>query len=141
MQPAAETRLLRKTPQENLMPERKDKIVIFVTHGGENPEMATIPFVMANAARAMETEVVVVLQGPAVSLAKKGCYEHVFAAGLSSLKDQVDTFIKSGGAILVCTPCIKERKITNEMLVESAQPVASGRVITEVLDAAAVLNY
>lgn len=123
------------------MPERKDKIVIIATHGPEDPERATLPFVMGNAARAMETEAVIVLQGVGVTLAKKGCYEHVFAAGLPSLKEQVDTFIESGGRVLVCTPCINERRIDANMLVENAVPVASARVITEALEAAAVMNY
>ena len=51
--------------------EKKEKILYIATHGGENPEKASLPFVLANAAQAMEVEAVVVLQGPAVFLAKK----------------------------------------------------------------------
>jgi uncharacterized protein involved in oxidation of intracellular sulfur len=139
MVPASKNR--NQENEEKEMPERKDKIVIFATHAGEDPERATLPFVMGNAALAMETEAVVVLQGTGVSLAKKGCYEHVFAAGLPPLKAQVDTFIEAGGVLLVCMPCIEERKITPDMLVANAKPVKAARVITEVMDAAAVLNY
>ena len=120
---------------------KNEKMVIFVTHAGEDPERASIPFVMGNAALAMDVEVTVVLQGAGVLVAKKGCYDHVFAAGLDSLKKLVDTFIEFGGKILVCIPCLEERKITNEMLVESARPVKAGRVVQEVLEANAVLNY
>jgi uncharacterized protein involved in oxidation of intracellular sulfur len=128
------------------MPEIEDqqlteKVVIMATHGGEDPERASLPFVMANAALAMDTTAVVILQGTAVTLAKKGCYEHVFAPGLPPLKELVDTFIELGGALLVCTPCINERQITKEMLVEKARPVKAARVITEILEAKATLNY
>jgi predicted peroxiredoxin len=128
------------------MPETEDqqqteKIVIIATHGGEDPERASLPFVMANAALAMDVQAVVILQGTAVLLAKKGCYEHVFAAGLPPLKELVDSFIQMGGALLICTPCINERKITKEMLVENAQPIKAARVVTEVLEAKATLNY
>jgi uncharacterized protein involved in oxidation of intracellular sulfur len=128
------------------MPETEDqqlteKVVIIGTHGGEDPERATLPFVMGNAALAMDTVAVIVLQGTAVTLAKKGCYEHVFAAGLPPLKELVDSFIELGGTLLVCTPCINERKITKEMLVEKARPVKAARVITEILEAKATLNY
>lgn len=118
-----------------------EKVVIIATHGGEDPERASLPFVMANAALSMDTVAVVILQGTAVTLAKKGCYEHVFAPGLPPLKELVDSFIELGGALLVCTPCINERKITKEMLVEKAHPVKAARVITEILEAKATLNY
>jgi uncharacterized protein involved in oxidation of intracellular sulfur len=121
--------------------EQTEKIVIIATHGGEDPERASLPFVMANAALAMDIQAVVILQGTAVTVAKKGCYEHVFAQGLPSLKELVDSFIQMGGTLLVCTPCINERKITKDMLVETAQPIKAARVVTEVLEAKATLNY
>ena len=79
-----------------------EKIVIIATHGGEDPERACLPFVLANASLAMDTQAVVILQGTAVTLAKKGCYEHVFAAGLPPLKELVDSFMELGGTLLVC---------------------------------------
>ncbi|MBN1547726.1 MAG: DsrE family protein [Syntrophaceae bacterium] len=121
--------------------EKTEKMVIFVTHGGEDPERATLPFVVANAALAMEVGVTVILQGTAVTLAKKGCYEHVFAAGLDPLKKQVDNFFEFGGVMYVCIPCIEERKITPDMLVEKAKLVKAGTVVQACLEANAVLNY
>jgi uncharacterized protein involved in oxidation of intracellular sulfur len=121
--------------------EKTEKMVIFVTHGGEDPERATLPFVVGNAALAMDVDVTVVLQGFGVILAKKGCYEHIFAAGLDPLKKQIDNFVEFGGRIFVCIPCIEERHITPDMLVEEAKPVKAGRVVQECLEANAVLNY
>ena len=121
--------------------EKKEKVVIFATHGGEDPERASLPFVMGNAALVMDAEATIVLQGTGVTLAKKGCYEHVFAAGLPPLQDLVRDFVEQGGKILVCVPCIKERQITPEMLVDEAETTAAGKVITEVIEADAVLNY
>jgi len=121
--------------------EKTEKIVIIATHGNEDPERSSLPYVVGNAALAMDVEAVIILQGTAVTLAKEGCYEHVFAAGLPPLKELIEDFIELGGKILVCTPCIKERQITTDMLVKSAKPVASGRVVTEILEADAVLNY
>ncbi len=121
--------------------ERTEKIVIFATHGPEDPERASIPFVMGNAALAMDSQATVVLQGTGVTLAKKGCYEHVFAAGLPPLEELVQSFVELGGKIWVCIPCIEERKITKDMLVDEAELAKSGKVILEVLDANATLNY
>lgn len=121
--------------------EKTDKIVIFATHGPEDPERASLPFVMGNAALALDVEATIVLQGTGVILATIGCYNHVFAGGLPSLKELVDTFIELGGRIFVCGPCIKERQITEDMLVENAEISAAGKVVMEAIEADAVLNY
>jgi uncharacterized protein involved in oxidation of intracellular sulfur len=121
--------------------ETPEKLVIIATHGGEDPERASLPFVIANASLAMDVQTVVILQGTAVTLAKRGCYEHVFGAGLPPLKELVDTFIELGGVLLVCTPCIQERKIAPDMLVNHAKPIKAARVVSEVLEAQATLSY
>jgi uncharacterized protein involved in oxidation of intracellular sulfur len=121
--------------------EKSEKLVIFGTHGPEDPERASLPFVLGNAALVMEVKVTIMLQGTAVFLAKEGCYEHVFAAGLPSLKDLVQSFIEQGGTLLICTPCIQERNITPEMLVEIAQPVKAARAVMELLEATSVMTY
>ena len=124
------------------MPEQKtEKVLIIATHGPDDQERATFPFVMANAALVMDTEAVIVLQGAAVLLAKKGSFDHVYAGGLPPLKQLMDSFLEQGGKLLVCTPCIKERQIDESMLVDAAEPIAAARVIQESLEADAVLNY
>lgn len=123
------------------MTEKKEKIVIIATHGPEDPERSTFPFVMANGALVMDVDATMILQGAGVFLAKKGCYEHVFAAGLPPLGQLVKSFVEQGGKILVCDPCIHERKIDESMLVASAETIATARAVQECLEADAVLNY
>ncbi len=124
------------------MPEtNEEKIVVIATHGAEDPERATLPFVVANAAQAMDTKAVVILQGYAVTLATPGVYEHVFASGMPALKELVDGFLKQGGELLVCTPCIKSRQIAPETLIPGGKPIAAARVVQECLEAKATLNY
>ena len=82
--------------------DKPEKLVIFGTHGPEDPERACLPFVIGNAALVMEVQVTIMLQGGAVFLAKEGCYEHVFAAGLPPLKDLIQAFIEQGGTLLIC---------------------------------------
>jgi uncharacterized protein involved in oxidation of intracellular sulfur len=118
-----------------------DKVVIIATHGPEDPERATLPFVMGNAALVMDSEAVVILQATGVLLAKKGTYEHIFASGLPALHELLTSFLESGGKLLVCTPCIQDRKIDPSMLVDGAEPIAGARVIKEVTESSAVLNY
>jgi uncharacterized protein len=117
------------------------RMVIIATHAGEDPERATFPFAMGNAAFAMDEEATIVLQGSGVFLAKKGYVEHVHASGFDPLKKLMDDFLELGGKILVCAPCIKERHIEEGDLIEKAQVIAAGTVINECCNAKAVLSY
>ncbi len=118
-----------------------EKIVYVVTHAGEDPERATLPFVMANAALVMEVEAVVALQGTAVYLAMQGYLDHVFAPGLPPLKDLMQSFLDQGGKLLVCVPCIKERKISEADLIPGAATTAAAALTQEILSAKACLVY
>jgi predicted peroxiredoxin len=120
---------------------RAEKIVYISTNGPENPEKASLPFVLANAAMVMEVETLVALQGPAVFLAKKGCLEHVHSAGFAPLKELVEAFFEQGGRLAVCAPCIQERKIDVADLIENAVPIAGGALTEEILSANATLVY
>ena len=120
---------------------KKEKLVIVLTHGCDDPERATIPFVMATAALAMDVPVTLILQGPGVTLAKKGSYDHVFAPGFPPLKELMGSVVEQGGTLLACTPCLEDRRITQDMLVESVRPVKAARTVMEILDATTTLNY
>ncbi len=121
--------------------ETNEKIVYVATHGAEDPERASLPFVLANAALVMEVEAVVALQGASVFLAKKGMLEHVHSAGFSPLRELVDSFLEQGGRLLVCVPCIQERKIDVADLIDKAEPTAGGALTEEFLSANATLVY
>ena len=49
------------------------KLVFMVTHGPEDPERATIPFVLAVAAQAANVDVVMGFQVEGTLLLQKGC--------------------------------------------------------------------
>ncbi len=121
---------------------KPEKLVIISTRGAEDPERATFPFVVANAAVAMDVKATIILQGgSAVMLAMKGMADHVFAPGLPPLNELISSFLAQGGQILLCTPCLKERRIAPETLVEGARAIAAGRVVQECLEATSTWNY
>jgi predicted peroxiredoxin len=121
--------------------EIKEKLVIISTMGNEHPEKATIPFVMATAAQATDVEVVVIMQSNAVVLAKIGEAEKVVATGFMPVKQLIETYIDMGGKLLLCSPCLKERNITKEDLINGSEIIAAGTVISEVMSAKSVLTY
>ena len=123
--------------------EQTEKILYICTKAGDDPEKAAMPFVMANAALAMDIEATVCLQGNAVYLAQKGYTDKMLPpGGFPPLKKLVSEFIELGGKLLVCVPCIKERNIDEATdLIEGAQTTAAGALNIEATESKAVLVY
>jgi predicted peroxiredoxin len=123
------------------MSDKTEKIVIIATHGEESPDKATIPFVMGNAALAMDVDVSIILQVTGVYLALKGYADHVHAAGFPPLLELQEAFFEAGGKLLVCSPCIQARKIEPEGLVPQSEVIAGATLVSEVLSATNVASY
>ena len=124
------------------MSEKEEKVLFIGTCAGEDPEKASMPFVMANAALSMDVKASIVLQGQGVYLAQKGYVDHVLpGGGFPPIKKLLADFLEHGGQIKVCVPCIKERNIPESDLIEDAKTTAAGAVNVEALEADAVFVY
>ncbi|HEX2755222.1 MAG TPA: DsrE family protein [Candidatus Limnocylindrales bacterium] len=118
----------------------QEKLVIVATHGPDDPERATIPFVMACAALASDVAVVMGFQADGVRLVQQGEAEKVQAPEFPPLAKLLDDFRELGGTLLVCSPCVKSRGIS-ESLVPGAEIVAAARFVAEVTSATNALVY
>jgi uncharacterized protein len=119
-----------------------EKLVIMVTHGPADPELATIPFVMAAAALASDVQVVMGFQADGVELVHAGVAEGVAAPEFPPLAKLMNDVRELGGLLLVCSPCIKSRGITApDDLVAGAEVVAAARFIAEITSATNSLVY
>lgn len=124
------------------MSEKEEKVLYLSTHGDENLDKASIPFVLANGALAMDIKATVILQANAVIFAKKGFAETVPAGGgFPPMQKLLADFVELGGTIQVCGPCIKERGITPEDLIDGATVTAAGQVNIAAIEADAVFVY
>ncbi len=123
------------------MSDTQEKLVVILTHGADDQERATLAFVMANAAQAMDVPCKVILQAGGVTLAVKGVAEHVHAPSLPSLTELMKSYQEAGGRLYVCAPCCQARKIGKEDFVGNAEMVTSGFVIDELMGAKTVLSY
>ncbi len=123
------------------METKPDKLVIIATQAEENPDKATLPFVLGNAALAMEVEATVILQSTAVYLAMKGYADHVQAAGFPPLPALLEAFFEGGGRLMVCSPCLQARKIKPEDLIPEGAIIAGATLVAEILSATNCLSY
>jgi len=124
------------------MAEKEEKILYIATHGGEDPEKASMPFVMACAALAMDIKATVCLQGNGVYLARKGYADNVLPGGeFPHVKELIKTFMELGGKMLVCVPCIKARNIEDADLIDGVEITAAGALNIEAMGSGAVFVY
>jgi len=121
--------------------ESEPSLVFVVTHGKEDAERATLPFVLGNGCLAMDVKPVFILQSEAVRLATKGYADSIQAHGLDPLKKLLDNVLQAGCPVLVCSPCAKERGITEADLLPGAFIAGAAKVIELLLDAKNCLTY
>ena len=119
----------------------QEKLVIMVTHGPDEPELATIPFAMAGAAVASDVDVVMGFQGDGCQLMRKGVADTVAAPEFAPLGDLLSTIHELGGQFLVCSPCVKSRGLSEDDLVEGSEIVAAARFVAEITSATTTLVY
>ena len=119
-----------------------DKITCICTHADDNPERASMPFVMSNASLAMDDQATIVLQGQGVYLAKKGFVDNMLpGGGFPPMKKLLSDFLELGGQLRVCGPCIKSRSIDEADLVDGASVTAAAQVLEELGESKITLTY
>ncbi len=104
---------------------------VTITECRTNGDKATLGFVVANAALGSDKDTMVFLSADGIWAAVKGEVDKVNEGEpFAPLKDLVEKFTGNGGRILVCSPCMKKRSVTEDMLVEGAS-AAGGAALVE----------
>lgn len=111
------------------------------TNGKENPERATLPFIVANVAATADQRAIVLLTIDGVWLATKGYTDGVQKEGFPPLKDLMQSFVENGGEIWACGACTKPRGISDEHLINGARIVTAAMVVEEMVNGAATLDF
>ena len=119
----------------------RKKVGFVVTHAADDPELATLPFMLAAGAMTMDVEPVVILQGKGVQLAVAGGAEAAAAAGLAPVADLMAAVIAAGNRIMVCSPCMANRGISEEQLLDGCFVGGAGSVIQSMLECENFLRY
>ena len=117
------------------------KLVIMVTHGPDQPELASIPFSMAGGAVASDVEVVMGFQGDGCLLAKKGVADTVAAPGCTPLGRAAAHHPGAGRQVPRLLAVLHRHGLSQDDLVDGAEIVAAGRFVAEITSATNSLVY
>src|SRR5215468_3134261 len=93
------------------------KFCVSLTHANDNPDKATVAFVVANAAAGSDQETMVFLSTEGVRLAVTGAADAIHETGFAPLVELMANFVKAGGVLYVCSPCFKKRGLDEGSLV------------------------
>jgi predicted peroxiredoxin len=117
------------------------KICVSLTYAKDNCDKATVAFVVANAAVASGQETLVFLSTEAVRLAVKGYAADMHEEGFAPLKQLIDNYLAAGGALFVCSPCIKKRGFDESQMIDGAQVVGGAKLVEFLSQGAASISY
>ncbi len=108
-----------------------DTFCVTISECKTNGDKATLGFVVANAALGSEKDTMVFLSADGVWAAVQGEVDQIDEGQpFAPLKELVEKFVRGGGKILVCSPCMKKRGITEDQLVDGSSP-AGGAALVE----------
>lgn len=122
------------------MAESERELVCMITRGSDH-EMSSVGFTIANGGITSGLKVSIFLSSSGVDLVRKGAADTTQVSPLEPLDDLIASFLKRGGTIWACTPCVKSRGYSEDDLVEGVI-VSGASVIHERIKAgAATLSF
>jgi uncharacterized protein len=116
-------------------------LLVHSSHGGEDPERATLPFIVANNAVLAGQDVRVMLTIEGVWLATRGGAEGIHHEGLPPLAEIMKEYVAGGGQIWACQSCTKPRGIEEDQLIDGARIAAAMQAVEFLAGGAASLTF
>lgn len=115
-------------------------LVVMITHGTDH-ELSSVAFTIANGGMTAGLKVFVFLTSAGVDLARRRAIDTTHVAPLEPLSALVADFLKRGGTLWACTPCVNARGYTQDHLLEGTI-ITGASVMHEQLKAgAATLSF
>lgn len=111
------------------------------THGKDDPERATLPYIVANVAASADQKATVLLTIDGVWTATDGYADVIHEEGFQPLSEVMDSLLANGGEIWACGACTKPRGITEDDLVDGAKIVTAAMVVEAMTEGAVPISF
>jgi predicted peroxiredoxin len=122
------------------MQNATDKLVIVVTKGIDS-ELSSVAFVIANGGLTAGLKVSIFLTSTGIDLVRKGGHALTHVAPLQPLAEMVQDFLKRGGVIWACPPCVKSRGYEQKDLIDGVTIVGASAMHEQIKQGAATLSF
>lgn len=122
------------------MSNTQRNLVVLVTHGTDH-ELSSVAFTIANGGMTAGLKVSVFLTSAGVDLVRRRASDSTHVPPLEPLGALIQDFLKRGGMLWACTPCVKARGYTQEDLIPGTV-ITGASVMHELIQAgAATLSF
>jgi predicted peroxiredoxin len=122
------------------MAESSRELVVVMTHGADH-ELSSVAFTIANGGMTTGLKVSVFLTSAAVDLVRKKGTDSTVVPPLEPLATLVADFLKRGGRLWACTPCVKARGYEQNDLISGVEIAGSSKIHELIKAGAATLSF
>lgn len=122
------------------MSEAPRELVVLLTHGADH-ELSSVAFTIACGGLTSGLKVCAFLTSAAVDLVRKGSIDMTHVPPLDPLKILIDDFMKRGGTVIACPPCVKSRGYTQEDFIDGVTIAGASVMHEKFKNGAASLSF
>ena len=122
------------------MADNTGELVVMMTRGADH-ELSSVGFTIANGGMTAGLKVSVFLTSASVDLVRKRAADIPHVPPLEPLKALIADFVKRGGTLWACTPCVKARGYTQEDLMEGVVITGASAMHERIKAGAATLSF
>ena len=115
-------------------------LVVLVTHGTDH-ELSSVGFTIANGGLTAGLRVSIFLASAGVDLVRKRASNTTQVTPLEPLAQLIGDFVKRGGALWACTPCVKARGYSESDLIDGVVVTGASKMHELVKAGAATLSF
>ncbi len=118
----------------------RKELVVLMTKGADH-ELSSVGFTIANGGVTAGMKVYMFLTSASVDLVRKRAADLPHVPPLDPLKALIDDFLRRGGTIWACPPCVKARGYTQEDLIEGVAIQGASAMHERLMAGAASLSF
>lgn len=122
------------------MQPETDKLVVLVTRGIDS-ELSSVAFTIANGGLTAGLKVFIFLTSTAIDLVRRRGTSLTHVPPLEPLAALIDDFLKRGGTIWACPPCVKSRGYEQADLIDGVIIAGASAMHAEIKRGAATLSF
>jgi predicted peroxiredoxin len=126
--------------QDDDMSNTPRNLVVVITHGIDH-ELSSVALTIANGGMTAGLKVSIFLTSAGVDIARKRAADTTHVHPLEPLAAMMKDFLKRGGTLWACTPCVKSRGYTQEDLVEGTVITGASPMHELIQAGAATLSF
>lgn len=122
------------------MSDTQRNLVVLITHGTDS-ELSSVAFTIANGGLTSGLKVSIFLTSNGVDLARKRAVDATRCHPLEPLGELMQDFLRRGGQLWACTPCVKARGYEQADLVEGTVITGASPMHELIQAGAATLSF